>query len=449
MKLFPSTNVTPKRVNLTSSLDDPEAWFLDAMLGKAAPSGVRVTQLTALGVATVYACTNLIARTIATLPLSLYQRDGKGKREATEHPLFDLLKHSPNEEMTTGDFRLAMQGHLSLRNNSFAEIKRSRLGSVGAIWPIHPAEVRPDRDRGGKLHYVIQGRNSIPARNMLHLRGLTSTGIQGMDLISTVGDVFGLAIALEENAMKFFANSSRPSMVLEAPNRLSDPAYERLKEDIENKQEGLDNVYKAMILEEGLKAANIRTDNRDSQFDESRDRQDRQIARVFGVPPHKVGVMNSEPRANVEEQNIEFATDTIGGSVGLWEQHMNWRLLTDEERSEGYFFKYNLNGLLRGNVKDRSAFYVAMLEHGVFSIDDVRGLEDKNPLPEGLGEVHTVQKNMQILSPELIEGMKKAAEMLGEKPDIPTPDPDLDGGSISPNGTNRLNGKHNVGTISL
>lgn len=415
MKLFADgplknqeTKLAKPRTNMaTSSIDNPEQWLVDAMLGVRSSTGIRVTPLKALGVATVYACVNLISRTISTLPLNLYRSgpDKKTREKATDHPLFDVLHTSPNPEMTSSEWRTAQQGHLSLRNNSYGHIIRTNGGDVKEIWPLHPTECRPFRgDRDKKLYYRIRESITVPASDVIHLRGMTQNGVLGSDLVSTVGDVFGLAIALEENAMKFFANSSRPGLILEAPEKLSDTAYKRLKDDMTEKHEGLDKVYKAMILEEGLKASNHRSENKDSQFDESRDRQDRQIARVLGVPPHKVGVINSEPRANVEEQNIEYVVDTIGSIVVNWEQHLNMKLLTLDERREGYFIKFEINGLLRGNVKDRGEFFTKMLNNGVFNIDEVRGFEDMNPLPNGLGQNHIIPANMQILGQPRIEG---------------------------------------------
>lgn len=389
-----------KRSNVSnqfSTLDSPNDWLLDAMLGVKSETGVRVTPLKAMGVATVFACVNLIAKTISTLPLKPYRKTGNRKQPAEDHPTYDLLNVSPNPEMTFSEYMIATQGHLSLRNSSYSHIRRNRKGEIHEIWPIHPSECKPFRDNSNNLKYRINESRIVSPSEIIHLRGLTSNGISSSDLVITLREVIGLAIALEENAMKFFANSSRPSVVLESPSSLSEKAYLRLKNDMQENHEGLDNVYKAMILEEGLKASKMRADNKDSQFDESRARQDRQIASVYGVPPNKIGIQNAEPRANVEEQAIAFVVDVIRPIAVMQEQHLNFKLLTPEERKAGYFFKYNLNALLRGNVKDRGEFYSRMLERGVFSIDDVRDLEEMNPLDDDQGKVHYIPANSQII----------------------------------------------------
>lgn len=377
-----------------ATLENPSEWLINALVGHQNLAGVKVTPLSALGVGTVYACVNLVARTIATLPLKLMRRlpDG-GSEPALDHPLYDLLHSVPNDEMTSAEFRMAVQGHLSLRNNAYAFIERDRAGRVISLIPIHPGDVQAERAEDETLYYRVKGR-TVLAADMLHLRTYSQNGLVGSDLVTVVGDVIGLAIALEQNAMAFFGNSSRPGLMLEAPNTLSEPAFERLQAALNENHQGAAQAYKALILEEGLKAARVRSENTDSQFDESRDRQDRAIARIFGVPPHKVGVINAEPRANVEEQNLEFITDTVNSTVVFWEQALRKQLLTAEERRE-YFFHFSLEGLLRGNVKDRYDAYSKARQWGWLSVDEIRAKENLNPLPDGQGKVYLEPGNMR------------------------------------------------------
>lgn len=383
---------------VTSSVE--QLWLATILRQASSASGVAVTPLRALGVATVYACVNKLSSTIATLPLQVYRRRADGGKELDhEHPLYDLLHVEPNKLMSSVSFRMAMEGHRSLRNNALAIITRDR-GSTHNITPVNPEDVTDVRlgVDGQQLVYSIKG-SSYFQDEVLHLKGATRDGVVGLDLISTVHDVLGLAIALEENASKFFRNGSRPGGVLSHPALLSQQAYDRLKSEMESKHQGIENAYKMMILEEGLKFEAQREANKDSQFDESRDRQDRAIARVFGVPPHKVGINTNMPRANMEQENIGFVVDTIRPICVIWEQELNRKLLSKEERRT-HFIEFNLSALLRGDLAARYESYAKARQWGWLCVDEIRALENLNPLPDGSGKVYLQPMNMHTAGKE-------------------------------------------------
>lgn len=396
-------------VNL-STLANPEQWLVDLILGSLkSKAGVTVNKNTVLGVCTVYACVNVVARQISTLPMKLHRRVMKfgrmGRDEARDHPLFDLLATSPNEEMTSTDFRMAMQASLSLRQNAYAQIVRDRALRPMELWPLEYHDVRPARSKSGALVYDIardhEPNEVLAADRVLHLKGLGFNGLCGDDLIGRAQEALGLAIALQENAARFFGNDSRPGAVFETPNALSDGAFARLKKELEEKHGGVQNAYKTIILEEGLKLNRSRSDNTDSQFDESRKATAQEICRLFGIPPHKVGIVDNMPRANVEEQNREFAVDVLATFAGIWEQTLNWRLLTARERTE-YYFKLDLRGLLRGAVKDRHAAYAVGRQWGWLSANDVRELEDMDPIEHG--DEYLRPMNMTLAGAPVTEG---------------------------------------------
>lgn len=363
------------------------------LLGAASSSGIRVTPLKALGVATVYACVSVLSRTISTLPIHVYRRTADGGKEpAPDHPVYDLIHNEPNRWTSSTDFREAMQQHLSLRNKAVAIIMRTRGGDIDSLVPVHPSdiqkiEITPMQD----LVYTICGEKYLD-EEIIHLKQMTGDGITSSDLIRTVNDVLGLAIALEENASKFFKNNSKPGGMLSHPSSLSDRAFERLRDEMENKHAGVENAYKLMILEEGLKYEASRTDNKDAQFDESRDRQDKAIARIFGVPPHKLGLVNSMPRSNVEQENISFVVETIRPICVKWEQTLNRKLLSREERRQ-YFIEFNLEGLLRGDIATRFEAYSKARQWGWLSVNEIRKKENLNPIGDQ-GDVYLQPMNM-------------------------------------------------------
>lgn len=355
-------------------------------------AGVAVTPKTVLGASTVFACVDLLASSIATLPLNVYRRtNGNGREIAREHPLFDLLHNSPNSEMDAVDFRKAMQANLCVHGNAYAIITRTRFGEVISLTPVDAKDVELRRDpHTTELRYRI-GSSEFGAGEIMHLRGLGYSGLEGLRLTSTLSDVFGLAIALDRNAATFFKNQSMPGGFLEHPGKLSPEAASRLTQSFQGGATG-SNAYKVKLLEEGLKYNAARIGNRDSQFDESRDRQGREIARIFRVPGHKVGIVDSQPRANVEQENLSFVIDTLRPLAVQWEQCLNRSLLSPTERKT-HFVEFNLAGLLRGSLKERYEAYATARNWGWLSVNEIRQLENLNPIGAE-GDVYLQPLNM-------------------------------------------------------
>lgn len=370
-----------------STLKDPAEWLAEALLGGSrTASGVQVTSLKAMGVPTVFACVNRIAGTVASIPLNLYRRLPHGKELAVNHPLHYLMHDSPNSEMTSVDLRHTMQSTLSLRNNACALLVRDGMGDLVEVKPIEPCDITWERDESKQLIYRVEG-NVVPSSRILHLHGLSQNGVCGLDTVGTAREVIALAIALQDNAARFFGNGSRPGVILEHPNTLTDGVAKRIRESFESIYRGNQNAYRTAVLEEGMKVARSRSENKDSQFLESRRYQDNQICQVFGVPPHKVAILDRATFSNIEQQNIEYVQDTILPQLRIWEQNLNRKLLTPEQRRL-YFFEFNVDGLLRGDTKTRYESYNLAITSGWMNRNEVREKENMNRV-EGLDEFLT------------------------------------------------------------
>lgn len=359
-----------------------ESMWISSLLGAASSAGIDVNEKVAMGVSTAFAAVNLLASTVSTLPLNIYRRldGGAGRELATDHHLFSLLHDAPHEEMTSVDFRRAVQANLSLHQNGYAIIRRNGFGDITGLIARQSKDVEPKRI-AGELKYIIDGA-VLDASQVIHLRGTSFNGILASSLTDTARDSIGLAAALDKNAGYFFKNGSFPGGFLEHPGKLTPEAATRLQSAFQQSTGGA-NANKVKVLEEDMKYKEGRSKNNESQFDESRDRQAKDIARFFSVPGHKVGIVGNQPRANVEQENISFVTDTIRPIVVTWEQALNQKLLTVEERKT-YFIKFNLSGLLRGDLKTRYEAYNIARNGGWMSVNEIRALEDQNDIgPKG------------------------------------------------------------------
>lgn len=362
-------------------------------------TGVDVTPDRALQLTAVYACVRILAESIASLPLHLYRRlDGGGKERAITHPLYNLLHSLPNPEMTAYNLRETLTGHLALRGNCYSEIEYSGGGQVLALWPLRPDKVEEIKRENGRLVYGYRLPEKVGGelkwldqRLVLHVRTFGNNGIIGYSPIQYARNAIGLGMATEQYGGEFFGNGAQPGGVLEHPQSLSDKAYGRLKESWEKRHQGLDKSHRIAILEEGMKYHEISVSPDDAQFLETRKFQTNEIARLYRIPPHMIADLDKATFSNIEHLSIQFVVQTLYPYLVNWEQEISRSLLSDSER-KAFFAEHLVTGLLRGDVKSRYEAYHMARQDGWLSANDIRELENMNPI-EG-GDVYLVPLNM-------------------------------------------------------
>ena len=383
------------------------------------PSGKVVNEFTAMQMSAVYACVRILAESIASLPLHVYKYKDGGKVKALDHPLYFLLHDSPNEEMTSFVFRETSVAHLLLRGNCYAQIMRDKKWRVIGLYPLRPNRMSVNRDNDGKLYYLYlpesdnprfknRGQVRLESYDVLHVHGLGYDGLIGYSPIAMAKNTIGISIACEEFGASFFANGARLGGVLEHPGIIKDPA--RLRESWQASYGGSANAGKIAILEEGMKYQQIGIPPDDAQFLETRKFQVNEIARLFRIPPHLIGDLEKSSFNNIEQQSLEFVKYTLNPWVVRWEQALNKALLTNSERKE-YFIKFNLEGLLRGDYQSRMQGYATARQNGWMSANDIRELEDLNPIrDEEGGNLYLINGNMTKLNDAGLFGKKKAGD---------------------------------------
>ncbi|MDD2772995.1 MAG: phage portal protein [Elusimicrobiales bacterium] len=354
-------------------------------------SGVLVNERLSLNLSAVYACTQVLAQTIGSLPLVIYQRTADGKSRAATHPLYRILHDSPNREMTSMAWRQAIMLHLCLWGNHYSEIEFDSDGNPAALWPITPWRVTLKRIDGQLVYAVAldSGVVTVPFRRMLHIKGLTYDGLLGLSPVRAAHETIGLGIGAQKYAAKFFANDARPGGVLEHPGQLSDEAAARLRKSFERTHEGLDNKFRVSVLEEGMKYAAVGVPPEDAQLLETRKYSVSEIARYFRMPLHKISDLERSTNNNIEQQAIEFITDTIRPWLVNIEQELSFKLFSGD-----YFPEFIIEGLLRGDIKARYEAYAIGRQWGWLSADDIRERENMNKLPDGQGGQYLVPLNM-------------------------------------------------------
>lgn len=370
------------------------------VFGKSS-AGAKVNEFTAMQTMAVYACVRILAESIAGLPLHVYEYKGQGKERVPGHPLYFLLHDSPNPEMTSFIFRETAMIHLLLWGNSFSQIIRDGMGRVVGLYPLLPNRMSVERDENGELVYTytpVAGGKQIKLRreDVLHIPGLGFDGLVGYSPIAMAKNAVGMTLACEEYGSAFFRNGARPGGVLKHPGVLKDPS--KLRESWQAVYGGTANTGKVVVLEEGVDYQQISIPPEEAQFLETRKFQIDEIARLYRVPPHMVGDLEKSSFNNIEQQSLEFVKYTLNPWVVRWEQSLQKALLSPAEQKR-CFVKFNLDGLMRGDYKSRMEGYSIGRQNGWLSANDIREMENMNPIPEEEGgHLYLINGNLTKLS---------------------------------------------------
>lgn len=398
MKFWPFKKAKNSIENPETPLSNPAQWLLDMFGGGPTYAGVQVTETTAIRSTAVYACVSLIAQSVASLPLLVYERRDSGRRVATEHDYFALLHDQPNAAMTATVFRELLMTHLLLSGNAYAAIWRDKANRAVELLPVHPHSVRVERVKG-RLRYRITlqegGEEVLDQGDMLHIPGLGFDGLKGLSPISAVAkQAVGLALATEEHGARFFKNAAQPSGVLLHPGKISPEAAERLKRSFAEAHSGLSNTGKAILLEEGMKWEQVTMSAQDAQYLETRRFQVAEIARVFRVPLHMIQETEKSTSwgTGIEQQSIGFVMYTLRPWLVRLEQEINRKLFVGSRRLNRYYAEHNVSGLLRGDAKARKEYYAGAITNAWMTPNEVRRLENLPPIKGG--DKLFIQSNM-------------------------------------------------------
>jgi HK97 family phage portal protein len=370
-------------------------------------AGVRIDESNAHQVAAVFACLRVIAETVAGLPLHVLERTaGGGKRIARELPLYRQLHSQPNGWQTSFEWREQSVFHVGLWGDAFDELK------AGQIVPLHPSRMKVERIENGKLRYKYRedkGTETVYADDaILQIRGPSDDGVNGMSVVAECKDAIALARACELHGARFFAAGARPGFVLSTDGQLNAEAREALRSQWDRRHGGVGNAHNTAVLTGGLKPYDIpQASNTDSQFIELRRYQLEEIARLFRVPGHLLGIGPATP-----DGDIAFVTHCIMPWLRRFESAFMRDLIAEDDR---YLIEFDVRGLLRGDAASRSAYYRAMWDIGVVSTNDIRATENLDPV-EG-GDVRYRPLNMGTLGEQPSEGDVLAQQQPGSEID--------------------------------
>ncbi|RDH41603.1 phage portal protein [Zooshikella ganghwensis] len=374
--------------NETVTLDNIER--LSDLLGiHQSAAGVSVTKSTAMCVSAVYACVRLISGAIATLPFEVFRKEGSSRKKDASHSLYGILRKQPNPKVSSVVFWETACTHILLQGNSYAIIHRNRQGDPLALTIIDPSRVEVDVKNDRLLYFItLEDGQYLPfdMDDILHIPGIGWNGRKGLSVISSVGqNSIGCAIAADEYAGRFFSNDATPRGYLSYPNKISADQADEIRNYWFKKHQGLENKHLPAVITGGGEFKETTLSPQDSQIIQTRKFQVCDIARIFGVPPHLVGETEKSTSwgTGIEQQSIGFVQYTLRPHLTRIEQEVNRKLF----RSDSFFAEFNVNGLLRGDIKGRNEAYRIALggnqEPGWMTVNEVRKLDNLPPIEGG------------------------------------------------------------------
>ncbi len=370
------------------TLEDKEGW-IDSGSGIMSLAGRRISPEGSLQVSAAYACINILSKIVASLPLRMYEIDAQGNSsEAPDHPLNDVLEYQPNKWQTSWDFKAMMQMHLSLRGNGYAEIISGRRGFADQLEPIHPdrmTKVERLPDRTIRYTYIDEfNRTKVKLQDeIFHLRGpIAPGGIVAISPIAYARETLGLALAAEQHGAQVFSNGARPQGIVTVEKTMSEPAYQRFKQEFRGAYNGLSNTGKVPILEDGAKFESVTLSNEETQFLGTREFQIEEICRWFDVPPVMLHHMQKTTSwgTGVESIMLGFLRTNLKPWLDCWTQAVRRDLILAPNRFEA---RFDIEDLIAGDSKAKAEFFQKLVLAGILTPNEARQALGYNPIQNG------------------------------------------------------------------
>lgn len=370
----------------------PAAGFLPTLGSMPSSSGLQISQGTAIGVSTVYACVMDAADCFARCtPQLLDAKLGRSGEPNTSHPVAKLFRR-PNWVQTWYEFAVQMCVAYKLRNNAYAVILRKPNGDPQYLIPVNPDCVQTLESLDGQVFYQVMRQGlfqmdalrslpmAIPAEDVIHLRSLTFNMLVGASTIGLARDSIGLAMGLEQQASRFMSNGARPSGVLQSKKTLTKDAAARLREQWETMRSGIQNAGKTAILEDEIEWKPMQLTSVDLEFIEQRKLQREDIAMWFGTPLYRIGMMSELGRTSLEDADQFYVNKSIMPITEAWEQKFAFMFDLD---AEGLVPDFDERNLLRASESTRINNQRLKVMSGLETQNEARKEEGRPPLDGG------------------------------------------------------------------
>ena len=344
-------------------------------------SGTVINPESVFRVNAIFSAVSLISDTISTLPVDSYIRRDGARFAFRPRPVW---VQQPDIDTTKEAFYGALIVSLLLDGNGFVRVFRDGSGRVVNMTVLNPSKVEIRKDKVGGVTFIYEGENKPLNKNeILHIPDVVRPGdTRGISRVTALKDNFGLALALESYAARFFGQGASTNGIIEFPGNLTPEQAKQLVEGFDARHKGFRKAHKTGVLSGGAKFVQTTVANDQAQFIDSRRMAVEDVARAFNIPPHLLGLPGTNTYSSVEQNNIAFVTHTLRPIVQKLESAFT-PLMVNEPGGTTAFIKFTLDGLLRGDANSRFTAYSTGLQAGYLTINDIRRLEDLPPVDGG------------------------------------------------------------------
>jgi len=385
--------LSEKREVLEMNKDDGRlAEFLGIEVGE-----VNVKGKNALKIDTVFACVRILSESVAKLPLKVYQEDEGGVQKQTRHPTYQLLKLRPNPYMSAFDFWKCVDAQNSIYGNAYVNIEFDNRGKIAGLWPMDAAKVKVIVDDDTALSGVIQSRSKVwyeidlgyekrklMPEEVLHYKGgVTLNGIVGLSPLDCLKSTLENGASANKFINNFYKQGLQVKGIVQYVGDLNEGAKKTFRENFESMSSGLSNSHRVALMPIGYQFIPIALNMHDAQFLENNQLTIRQIAAAYGIKMHQLNDLSRATHTNVAEQQKEFYTDTLQSRLTMYEQETTYKLFLDKELHDGFFYRFNVDAILRADLKSRYEAYRIGVQGGFLTPNEPRALENLPPMDGG------------------------------------------------------------------
>lgn len=359
------------------------------------------TPKTSLTLSAFFNGVDQLTKDVAKMPKSIYRKVDNVREKLKNHPAAYLLSSAPNDLMTSFDFWRVIVALMLLKGEAFVRIHRNKTSGEEEFFEILDNEKVDVKKDKLKLFYKFEGK-SINSTDIFHFKGFTLNGIRGISVISFAAHNLGVQLDTQEYSGEIYSNRGLGYGVIETEQDVDNENKRKIVEGFKNRMNEKGSI-KVAALDFGLKYKSISITPQEAQFLETGRFGIEDVARWLNMPVHKLKSLTDANFSTLEQQNIQYVVDCLMGWVVNIEAELNRKLFPKGHPHNDYV-KFSEKGFLRGDAKSQAEFYVRMVYAGIYSRNEVRELEDRNPL-DGLDEVLT-PVNMELMS-HLLEINKK------------------------------------------
>lgn len=407
----------------TSTLANPSADLVQALIGFPTVSGKIVTRETSIRVACFLAAVKTLAADVAKMPLVLREtviKDGRTRTQpALDEPLYPILRHVSNDWQTSYQLRWYLTAQLVMTGNAYCQIIRDGTGKILKLNPLNawhmtqrwdisnPKDIRMYWDysdsRGTNRRFDYIGNDGLP--QIWHATNLNieGSGFEGSAIIVLAKEALSVLMAAEEVAGRNFANGLGMGGFLTFPPdvEVTEPQAQNIVDRLKKDYSGSQNAGKFTALPLGAKFEKMTFNAQESQLLESRKWNSEEVVRMLGGQPllTKLGYGDKASTYAATSAFLDeyFNTALLPHCVSF-EQAISRDLIDVKDRTR-LFAKHDAHIILRGGERERAETYEIQIRSGQVSPNDVALLEDRDTL-EGFGDCRFFPANSGFYDPE-------------------------------------------------